>query len=128
MLMLVVSGIYIAIIYLFTAHYVADFSLQGSWMSENKSKYWYILFTHSFIYSGVVSIVLIHLGMFQFYQFPLLFLSHYFIDRWKCKQYHPILKSDRQNLKYLYIDQTLHFIILIIILIFYLYGIGSKLL
>jgi hypothetical protein len=42
---------------LLTAHFVADFLLQSDWMAINKSKSWWALTVHVFVYTAVVSFI-----------------------------------------------------------------------
>lgn len=45
-----------ALLILLTAHFVGDFLLQSNWMALNKSKRWWPLTCHAFVYAGFVGI------------------------------------------------------------------------
>lgn len=51
-------------IYVLFLHFLADFVFQTDWMAKNKSKDWFVLYTHIMVYGFVVGI-------------PLLFVSDY---------------------------------------------------
>ncbi len=101
-------------IYLITAHFIADFALQNRWMADNKGKYCYIMFAHSIIYAGIICITLNYFNIFHYWKFFALYGTHMIIDQAKCYMYNP-KKSEKKNLKYLYIDQASHFVVLFII-------------
>jgi len=109
-------------IILAVAHCIADFPLQGNFLSEYKSKNNYILLVHCLIYAGFVSYVFGWLYRFYNidYVFILLLVSHYIIDKFKCIMRDIIsrdsgTKYNEETVEYiekssLYIDQAAHYI------------------
>lgn len=97
---------------LLLAHYVADFPLQGDFLGTMKGKYDYLLFAHVVIWSGVISLALVYLGIYTIYKLLFLFIGHFVIDRWKAR------KENKENALTwdLWIDQSLHVVQLIIVL------------
>lgn len=94
-----------SIIYLLLAHFIADSSLQPGWMLYEKKNNWYIMLEHSFIWAGVISLVLNYLGLFAMWEFFYLLVTHFAIDEFKAHSAKDILDKN-----YLYIDQALHFL------------------
>ncbi len=90
---------------LWFAHCMGDMVLQTNFMAEFKSKFPYMMFTHVFIWSVCISIVLAYFGLFTIPKFIFLFSVHYLIDRWKTKQ-----PKDDEHLWCIYLDQFLHFL------------------
>lgn len=97
---------------LIVLHFIADFPLQGEFLANFKGKFDYLLFAHSIIWAGFISLGLLVLGEFQNWKFLFLLVGHFFIDRWKAR------KEDKTNAltKDLWVDQGLHLIQLIICL------------
>jgi len=95
------------------AHYIADYPLQIDFLSQTKGKYWYSLFTHSMIYSLSVCLCFKLLGVFIIWKFVVLFISHYIIDYVKSNA----KNKDKALTSYLYIDQGLHIMIVILLLL-----------
>jgi len=95
------------------AHYIADYPLQGAFLSEMKGKLDYILFCHVIIWTGCVCAVLGYFGIFAWWKVAFLSVGHFIIDRWKAR------KSDKINAlkKDLWIDQFLHFIQIVIVVV-----------
>ena len=93
------------IIFMFMVlHCVADYPLQGDFLANFKGKNNFVLFVHSVIWAGIVSLGFIYIGKNIEVIFPVLLVGHFFIDRWKSR------KLDKTNTltKDLYIDQFLH--------------------
>ncbi|WP_312337274.1 DUF3307 domain-containing protein [Anaerospora hongkongensis] len=99
-------------LYLLLAHYLADFPLQSDFLASMKGKNNYLLLCHVLIYSLLVGAVLDFLGIYALWKLALLIVSHAVIDYWKC-HYAP---KDTALTSGLYIDQTLHVLILLILL------------
>ena len=97
-----------------TAHYVADWGLQIPFVSENKGKYWIVMFSHCMLWAGVVCVSLLAMGIFAWWKFFFLLIGHYVIDSWKMKGIKAYCSQDpsqtKHNLGLLYIDQFLHFV------------------
>lgn len=94
-------------------HFIADFPLQGEFLANMKGKYDYLLFAHSVIWAGIISFGLNYYGMLENWHFAFLLVGHFIIDRWKAK------KEDKTNAltKDLWIDQGLHLLQLIVIIV-----------
>lgn len=75
-----------SIIWLLFAHYVGDIALQSEWQVANKGKYWYVLFSHAMIWTAVVCIALVYLGLFQYWKVAFLLVGHMAMDFWKVRQ------------------------------------------
>lgn len=102
------------LLFLQLANYIGDYPLQGDFLGQFKSKYYYLLFVHTFIWTGVVSCALVYVGQFDWWKLIFLFVGHFFIDKWKCRHN----KNKELGLtKLLWIDQSLHFIQMIIVLL-----------
>lgn len=112
-----------AIIVVFLAHFIADYPLQGFFLAEWKSKSWYILFVHSFIWAGLVSCGLAAFGLYAAWKFFFLLIGHFVIDGWKCRTFetpeHRVktLGVVITGLQAFFIDQTLHVLQLLVVLI-----------
>jgi hypothetical protein len=104
-----------------TAHYVADWGLQNQFMADNKGKFWIVMFSHCMLWAGVLSVCLISLELFEWWKFFFLFIFHYVIDAWKMKGIKAYCSQDpsqtKHNLMLLYIDQFLHFVQCLIVVI-----------
>jgi hypothetical protein len=86
--------------FLIFLHYLADFPLQGSYLAENKGKDDYLLFAHSFIWAGTLSVGLLYFGIFAMWKAVFLLAGHFVLDRLKA----------RHNMCSLYTDQAYHFL------------------
>ena len=102
------------ILWILLAHYVADYPLQGDFLAQTKGKYWYSLFVHSIIYSLVVALTLKLLGVFAIWKVAVLILSHLVIDYKKSNA----VNKEKALTSYLYIDQSLHITIAILLLLY----------
>lgn len=63
-------------------HLVGDYLLQNDWMAQNKTKEWFPCFVHCFLYTIPFSFVLWPSPLVW-----LVFISHYFIDRYRLAEY-----------------------------------------
>lgn len=95
---------------LWYAHCIGDMILQSSFMSNFKSKFWYPMFSHVFIWTATVSLVLSYLGLFTPGKFVFLFIGHWLMDAWKSRQ-----PRDDAHRWCMYVDQGWHFIQLVIV-------------
>lgn len=96
--------------FLIFLHYLGDFPLQGQFLAENKGKNDYLLFAHAFIWAGTISAGLLYFGLFATWKVLFLLIGHFVIDRGKAR----LQVSGQLELL---IDQTLHFVQIVIILI-----------
>ncbi len=103
------------LIILFTVNFILDYPLQNDFLATNKSKYNYILFVHSMIWAGGLSIALMYLGLFEIWKFVMLLVGHILIDAWKCRGHYK--KWNISDLNSLYIDQGLHVVQLVLCLL-----------
>lgn len=105
-----------------TAHYVADWGLQIPFVSENKGKYWIVMFSHCMQWSGVVCVALMSMGIFAWWKFVFLLIGHYAIDAWKMGSIKAYCSQDpsqtRYNLMLLRLDQFLHFLQCFIVVVY----------
>jgi hypothetical protein len=91
---------------LYVANLILDYPLQGEFLAKYKAEKNYVLFVHSMIWAGGLSISLMLLGMFEWWKLAQLLIGHMLIDAWKCRGwYKKIGIKDRHSL---YIDQALH--------------------
>ncbi len=68
------------------AHCLGDMVFQSNFMAEYKSKFWYAMFSHVFIWTMGVSLVLHYFGIFAYWKFIFLFVGHWAMDMWKSRQ------------------------------------------
>lgn len=95
-------------LYLLFAHYIGDYVFQSDFLANTKSKSFYNLFVHCFLYSMTICITFVLLkGTFYMYQFIILLSSHMVIDFIKSNA----KNKNKQLTTYLYIDQFLHIVI-----------------
>ena len=92
-------------IWLLFAHYFGDIAFQSSWTSENKGRYWYIMFGHCMVWSGCVSIALEYTGRFSLWKVVFLVVGHWVVDKTK-----RVLSKGNMDMRCMYIDQALHII------------------
>ena len=98
--------------WLIFAHFLSDWGLQSTWMSENKRKYFLVLFAHSIIVAGVCCIPLILFNKYLLWKFIFLLVTHLIIDKIKCLYY----RDTRDNWT-VYVDQIIHILLLSVVLI-----------
>lgn len=91
-------------IWLFGSHYIADYPLQGDWLSSTKGTNFYSLLSHGVIYATAICMCFEYIGVFDVWKFPILVLSHMIIDYVKANAKDKIKKETT----YMYIDQALH--------------------
>lgn len=104
----------INIIILATAHMFGDYVFQNDFLANNKGKYDFVMFVHSWIWSACISIgfVLCDYSI-NLEDFLFLLASHYLIDKYKCNK-----KDKTKALTIdLWVDQILHMIQIAMVLI-----------
>ncbi|MCX6709367.1 MAG: DUF3307 domain-containing protein [Candidatus Woesearchaeota archaeon] len=92
------------ILWILLAHYLGDYAFQSQFLFETKRKRFYSLFVHSMIYALIVSLCFYLLGVFVFWKFLFVLITHLIIDKWKSG----IKDAKKSEGIYLYIDQALH--------------------
>lgn len=92
----------IVFLFLLFGHYIGDFALQTQFLSENKHKYFYVMFAHGMIYTGVISAILFYFGDFAMWKAAFIVIGHCVCD-W--------VRGD----EYFYPDQIWHIIQLAIV-------------
>ena len=98
------------IYWLFTAHFIFDAALQPDWMLKAKKNNWYVMAEHCAIWTGGIMATLSLFGSFDWGKALFLFAGHFLIDSWKIKK-----APNALDMKYLLVDQLLHFLQLIIV-------------
>ena len=91
---------------LYVINLILDYPLQGDFLATYKSKNNYVLYVHSMIWAGGLSIVMMYLGIFTIRKLVMLLVGHMLIDTWKCRGYYK--KMNISDWNSLYIDQSLH--------------------
>lgn len=95
------------------AHCMGDMTFQSTFIAQNKGTSWLPMLSHIVIYSGTVTIGLIALSLFTWWNPILLLVSHLMIDRWKSR-----LPKDPDHWNCLYYDQAMHLAIILIVGVF----------
>lgn len=101
------------ILWIILAHYIADYPLQGDFLAQTKGKYWYSLLAHSVIYGLTIALALKLLDLFTIWKAIALIISHMVIDYKKATA----KNKEKALTTYLYIDQALHIVINIILVV-----------
>ena len=73
-----------ALLFVVFGHFIGDWALQNPWVAENKGKYWYVLFAHCMIWTGVIATVLYHFDILTLWKVLLLLVGHFILDYTKC--------------------------------------------
>ena len=100
------------LIFLLLSHLIYDFHLQGD-VGKLKRKSTFILFIHALTWGLVLSAVLIYFENFAIWKLVFLIVTHFLIDRWKIK-----LPKSSDYFWAVYIDQCLHLISIVVVLMF----------
>ena len=82
---------------------VLDYPLQGTFLAEWKQKNNYVLFVHCVIWGFGLSLVLVHIQLFEWWKVLMLVFGHYLIDYWKCRKLYnlwPLSKSTTTIIEY----------------------------
>lgn len=95
-------------ILLLVLHHIADVALQPSWLIKKKHEHAWAVYEHSMIWAGLISGGLYYLGEYEHWKFFFLLIGHFLIDYFKYKYL--------TNYNWVYLDQTLHYLQIIIIL------------
>jgi hypothetical protein len=92
-----------------TLHMISDFVLQSNWIAKNKLTDWRVRLVHVGIHGVCFTVWLVWLGQPWLWFVGWLMLSHFIIDsrRWCDDQWPP---------RPLFVDQTLHLIVLALLL------------
>jgi hypothetical protein len=88
---------------LLACHFIGDIALQTEWLAEGKGKSWEINFYHVAVYLAVFILFGPKLSLLSL---GIIFISHFLIDP---------LKSRWGVIKYIWQDQILHILILLIV-------------
>jgi len=97
--------------YLLLGHFLADYPLQSDFLANMKGKNNFLLLCHVMIYSLIIAAILDFGNMFTLWKLAFLILTHFATDYWKC---HYGDKNLALTLD-LWIDQLLHFGVLLIV-------------
>ncbi len=91
-------------LWLIFAHFIGDWGLQSDWLSQNKSKYWFVMLAHCMIWTACICIALEYIENLQWWHPYFLCLGHFICDKWKCNStiYFPTW--------HFYLDQCWHLI------------------
>lgn len=90
-------------------HLVYDFHLQGEFVGLMKAKSVFILVVHCLTWAMLLSAVLLIFSSYKPWNCGFLFLTHYFIDFWKCR-----MCKDEYKLTWgMWLDQFLHLVTII---------------
>ncbi len=103
--------IYLA--WLLFAHCIGDMVFQTNFIAQYKGKDWLAMLSHLIIYTGCIALALTLMDIYSFWKIALVFVTHLAIDSWKSKT-----PKDEAHWHYLYYDQGMHLIILIIVGLF----------
>ena len=67
-------------LWLIFAHHVADVAFQPSWLIRNKKIHLWSIYEHSMVWTALVSLVLLVLGLFALWKVFFLLIGHFLID------------------------------------------------
>lgn len=100
------------IIFMFFGHFIGDMALQSDWQAQNKGKYWYVMFSHAMIWTGVLCFILLLFNIFAIWKVIFLLLGHVIMDTWKITK-----PKTPEAWWYIYPDQAWHLIQCVIVVI-----------
>jgi len=103
------------ILWVALAHLLYDFHWQGDFVGTMKGTSYFILFIHALTYALVISLPLFYFNILTVPAFFILLISHFIIDGVKARNTAGI--EDPLFIEKIIIDQLLHIIILIVILL-----------
>lgn len=97
-------------LWLVAGHFIGDFPFQNEWMVTQKGKSWEVNLYHALVYTSAI-LVVAGIGGFNlpFSAVVILAASHFLIDP---------LKARWNIVKYIWLDQILHLIVLATLLFF----------
>lgn len=101
-------------IILYFLNLVLDYPLQDEFCKKYKCENNYVLFVHCAIWALGIYIALHFLGLAAIWKLIMLLVGHYAIDYWK---YRGLYKKYMKDFTSYYIDQSLHFIQILLCLI-----------
>ena len=94
------------------AHLLYDFHWQGSFIADNKGKRIFLLFVHCLTWAIMIWLIGYFVAGWGTWKLIFLFVTHFVCDYWKSHQ----PRTD-ENFYLIYIDQAIHLITLIIVMI-----------
>ena len=106
------------------AHFIADYAIQTEWIHKNKRIGYWTMIAHCSIYTGCTGLALIKwLDYVNWCAIATLFISHFIIDKIriseKARELLDIKYGWRHQWIPTFVDQFLHFCILLVIIIQY---------
>ncbi|MGB1041004.1 MAG: DUF3307 domain-containing protein [Flavobacteriales bacterium] len=112
--------------WLIFGHFLADLPLQGEWVCKEKGNVALFMFGHCVIWAGVISLVLMALGLFAIWKLVFLFVGHYIMDSLKCRAIKNLPNkgiitketTDKITMQWVYGDQLVHLGQLLCVLFF----------
>jgi len=108
------------LLFLFFAHLVGDVLARPGVIHRFKGKSTLVLIFHCYVWASLVSLPLIYYDRFELWKFTFLLIGHFAIDKWKgwvdpdSDWIDYDTDSVRTN-KWVFIDQGLHFLQLIVV-------------
>jgi hypothetical protein len=94
---------------LLVAHMMGDYFIQNTWMATNKAKHWFPCLIHCFLYALSVMAIC----RWCDWRLAVVFLTHYFMDRYRLASYWRKWFSGDQELPWIITaDNTVHLLIL----------------
>lgn len=94
------------------AHYLGDVAWQKHEIGHGKSNRWYLMLTHVMVWAGVVTVPLFYFGLLTWWKPIFLVCGHWIIDSWKSRQ-----PKDDEHWNLVYVDQGLHILQILIVVI-----------
>jgi hypothetical protein len=103
------------VLILIFSHLVGDYVFQSDFIANFKGKLNFILMVHCGLWAGSISTGLWLSGLYSPWAIPVLFVGHFYIDRWKAR------KEDKTHAltKDLYLDQALHGLQVVVAILIY---------
>lgn len=106
--------LYFDLCVLLTAHILGDYTLQGDFLGKCKCKNNFIMCIHCYLWTISIIVGLFIIGYkSDILIFGILFISHFIVD--KCKANNPDKEKALTTL--LYIDQSIHCLIVLLVYI-----------
>lgn len=94
-------------------HLLYDFHIQGDFIGRLKGSNDFLLIVHCLTWALLLSVVLDVYGIYEPWKLFFLSMTHYLIDYWKS---HKLDDDPRKLTTWLYIDQLLHLITILIVI------------
>lgn len=92
------------------AHCIGDMFLQTQFIGEHKGTKPFFMLCHLVIWIGCITIVLMYFKIYAYWKFAFLFIIHWLVDFWKSNT-----PKDKEHFHYIYYDQGVHFLQLLIV-------------